>query len=72
MSHSSPALSPVPSSTGSVVSALQFAGFWASVLLPAAYLPVLYSTAGTRQLPLLLALVALNVCCLVAGHDYLR
>lgn len=42
--------------------------FWASIVLPVAYLPVL--AVGYQQLPVLAGLVALNVACLVFGHDY--
>lgn len=44
--------------------------FWASVLLPLAYLPLLYGGLGEREFALFLALVALNVVCLVLGQEH--
>jgi hypothetical protein len=43
--------------------------FWGSVLLPLAYLPVLAGVGGRRPL-LLVGLLAVNACCLVAGHGH--
>lgn len=61
------------STTGhSISSAAQQLGFWGSVLIPITYIPVLYGTSASEQLPILLGLLALNVCCLVAGHGYSR
>lgn len=50
------------------IEAIQRLAFWASVVLPVAYLPVL--AVGYQQLLVLAGLVALNVVCLVFGHDY--
>lgn len=50
------------------IEAIQCLAFWASVVLPVAYLPVL--AVGYQQLLVLAGLVALNVVCLVFGHDY--
>ena len=61
------------STTGaSVFAAAQQLGFWGSIIIPMTYIPVLYGTSGSEQLPVLLGLLALNVCCLVAGHGYSR
>lgn len=54
-----------------LVATVQQLGFWGSVLLPATYIPVLSLTSASYQLPLLLGLIALNVCCLVAGRNHL-
>jgi hypothetical protein len=45
-------------------------GFWGSVVLPAAYLPVLYGTDGEQRILTVVALVVLNVACLLAGRSY--
>lgn len=45
-------------------------GFWGSVILPLAYLPVLYVMSGSARMAVLTVLVSLNVACLVAGHRY--
>lgn len=50
------------------VETIQRLAFWASVVLPVAYLPML--AVGYQHLPALAGLVALNVACLVFGHDY--
>lgn len=53
-------------------SRLKQLGFWLSVLLPMTYLPVLFGLNGKEQPIVLGGLVALNVVCLVASHDYSR
>lgn len=64
---------PVPSTTGhSAAVVAQQLCFWGAVLLPVTYLPILYRTSGGDQLLALFALVAVNVCCLIAGHEYSR
>jgi hypothetical protein len=50
-----------------VVTGLQRLAFWAAVLLPLAYLPLL-SVAGVE--PVLVGLVAVNVACLLVGHGH--
>jgi len=50
------------------VGAARRLAFWVSVVLPVVYLPML--AVGYQQLPALAGLVALNVICLVLGHDY--
>ena len=71
MSHqtsSSLALSATAGRT--LVATAQQLGFWGSVLLPVTYIPVLVVTSASYQLPLLLGLILLNVCCLVAGRNH--
>ena len=46
--------------------------FWSSVLLPFAYVPLLYGGFGEGQPELFVGLVALNVLCLVLGHEHRR
>jgi hypothetical protein len=59
----------VPSTT-TAVAALRRLGFWGSILLPAAYLPVLYGMGGSERTLAVLGLLAVNVACLIAGHQY--
>lgn len=54
----------------SLVGALKRLAFWAAVVLPLAYLPLLSSPVDTEQTLVLLGLVAVNVVCLLIGHDY--
>ena len=60
---------PVPA-TATAVAALRRLGFWGSILLPAAYLPVLYGMSGSERTQALLVLLAVNIVCLIAGHQY--
>jgi len=52
------------------VAALQRLGFWGSILLPVAYLPILYGMGGSERILAVLGLLAINVACLIAGHQY--
>lgn len=65
---------PLPTSAdpplGSLVSGLKRLAFWTAVVLPLAYLPLLSSPIDTQQSLVLVALVAVNVVCLLVGHDY--
>jgi hypothetical protein len=60
---------PLPS-TETALAALRRLGFWGSILLPAAYLPVLYTMSGSERTLAVLGLLAVNVACLIAGHQY--
>lgn len=51
---------------------LEQTGFWGSVLLPLAYLPVLYGTSGETRVLSLTGILTIHVICLVLGHDYSR
>lgn len=51
---------------------LEQTGFWGSVLLPLAYLPVLYGTSGESRAVAIAGILAIHVICLVLGHDYSR
>ncbi|WP_125919950.1 hypothetical protein [Haloparvum sedimenti] len=44
--------------------------FWAAVLLPLTYLPVLHGMVVDASAGLFLVLLATNVACAVVGHDY--
>lgn len=44
--------------------------FWAAVLLPLAYVPLLATPVNDTQLMALGGLIAAHIACLVAGHDY--
>ncbi len=46
--------------------------FWAAVVLPVAYGPLLFGGVNELQLQLLGALVVVHLGCLVLGHDYAR
>ena len=65
---------PLPASTGpslgSVVNGVRRLAFWAAVVLPLAYLPLLSTPIDGRTSLALVALVAVNVVCLLVGHDY--
>lgn len=52
-----------------VASRLRAVAFWSSVLLPIAYVPLLYGGVG-GQVTAFLGLIALNVACLIVGHEY--
>jgi hypothetical protein len=55
---------------GSLVGGLKRLAFWGAVLLPLTYLPLLSSPMDDQALVVLVALVAVNVVCLLVGHDY--
>jgi len=61
---------PVPSGMEGVRRAVEPLAFWASVLLPLAYVPLLYGGFADGQLELFLALVGVHVASLVVGHQY--
>lgn len=50
----------------------QAAAFWASIALPALYLPLLWTGLSSGEVVLFLALVGVNVVALILGHDYKR
>ncbi len=49
---------------------LRMTAFWAAIALPFLHIPLLYD--GTQDVGALLALVAVNVCCLLVGHRHAR
>jgi len=61
-----------PASTlRSLATPFQFVGFWSSVALPLAYVPVLSGALSGGQ-STLAALLAVHALALVAGHGYRR
>lgn len=54
----------------SVLAPLRFLAFWAAVLLPLVYLPLLHGGLSGGEPTVLGALLAVNVAALVVGHGY--
>lgn len=52
------------------VNGLRTAAFWATVLLPALYVPVLYGGIAGQRTGIALLLLALNAACALIGHDH--
>jgi len=71
MSRSTVAL-PTPSDFRSPGRVLEPLGFWAAVVLPFSYLPLLYGGLSVGQFALFLGLVALNAAALVLGQEHRR
>jgi hypothetical protein len=63
---------PTPSTRPwqTLASGVQRIAFWAAVLLPLAYVPLLSAPVDKPELLTLGTLIAVHVCCLLAGHDY--
>jgi hypothetical protein len=54
-----------------VVAAARTAAFWLSILLPLAYLPVLYVGVGIPEhLAAFVGLLVVHLCSLSLGHDH--
>lgn len=68
------AASPVDAQTLRTVAfrPVEAAGFWTAVLIPLAYPALLYGGVDGRELPLLLAALALNAAALVLGRNHNR
>jgi len=49
---------------------LRVAGFWAAIVLPVTYLPLLAGGLGGTEALVFVALVALNAGAFVVGHDH--
>jgi len=49
---------------------LRTAAFWATVLIPALYVPVLYGGIAGQRTAAALVLLALNAVCALIGHDH--
>lgn len=49
---------------------LRFLGFWAAVILPFLYLPLLYGGLDSQRATVFVALVLANALALVVGHGY--
>ncbi|PSQ60949.1 MAG: hypothetical protein BRD23_01210 [Halobacteriales archaeon SW_9_67_25] len=63
---------PTPPDSRTPRQVLEPLGFWAAVVLPLGYLPLLYGGLTDGQATLFLGLLALNVVCLVLGREYRR
>lgn len=46
--------------------------FWATVMLPVAYVPAMYGVAGFDTAWSVLALLATHMACVVIGHEHNR
>lgn len=44
--------------------------FWATVMLPVAYVPAMYGVAGFDTEWSVLALLAIHMACVVIGHEH--
>lgn len=53
-----------------VVAPVRFVGFWSAVVLPFAYVPLLFTELTGPYLTAFLALVALHVVAIVLGREY--
>lgn len=53
-----------------VAAPVRFVGFWAAVLLPFAYTPLLFTELEGTMLTAFLALVAVHVASLLLGRQY--
>ena len=49
---------------------LQAVAFWIAVVLPLAYLPVLYGAISLPGLESLFVLLVVHVGCVIVGHDH--
>lgn len=54
----------------SVLAPLRFLSFWAAVLLPLTYLPLVHGGLTGNESTVLAALVVINAVALVVGHGY--
>jgi hypothetical protein len=59
-------------SISTLLTPVQFAGFWTAVLLPFVLFPMLVSGMASEQLVPFVALLATNLVALVLGRDYNR
>ncbi|MFB6079731.1 MAG: hypothetical protein ABEJ81_01840 [Haloferacaceae archaeon] len=53
-----------------MLSPLRFLAFWASILLPLAYLPLVYDGLTGSEPTVLGALLAVNVIAVLVGHGH--
>jgi hypothetical protein len=53
-----------------IAAPVRFLGFWTAVVLPFAYLPLLFNGLEGTQLTAFVVLVALHVLSIVLGHEY--
>jgi VIT1/CCC1 family predicted Fe2+/Mn2+ transporter len=53
-----------------VLAPIRFLSFWAAVLLPLVYLPLVHNGLTGGETTVLAVLLAANAVALVVGHDY--
>lgn len=71
MSYQNSPLSTTPRMIGSTVrNGIQSLGFWAAVLIPFTYLPVLSGMIGESSPETFAGLFVLNILCLLIGQGY--
>jgi len=56
----------------SLTQPIRWLGFWAAIVLPAVYLPVLSLGIGTHTGAVFLGLLGCQLLALLAGHQYKR
>ena len=56
----------------SLTQSIRWLGFWAAIVLPAVYLPVLSLGIGTHTGAVFLGLLGCQLLALLAGHQYKR
>jgi len=64
--------SPQASHGLSLTQPVRWLGFWAAIILPAVYLPVLSLGIGTHTGAVFLGLLGCQLLALLAGHQYKR
>ena len=72
--RSSPAEAEPPQAAHSLslTQSIRWLGFWAAIVLPAVYLPVLSLGIGTHTGAVFLGLLGCQLLALLAGHQYKR
>lgn len=55
-----------------VLTPVRFLSFWAAVLLPLVYLPLVYDGLSGSETTVLAALLVMNALALVVGHGYAK
>ena len=63
---------PQASHSLSLTQPIRWLGFWAAIVLPAVYLPVLSLGIGTHTGAVFLGLLGCQLLALLAGHQYKR
>ncbi|MFC7133133.1 MULTISPECIES: hypothetical protein [Salinibaculum] len=59
-----------PTAWDTVAGGIRRLAFWAAVLMPLVYVPLLSSPVTDSELLAFAGLVAVHVGCLLVGHDY--
>jgi hypothetical protein len=53
-----------------IVTPFRFVGFWSAIVLPFAYIPLLFTDLQGPTLTAFLVMLALHVVAIVAGREY--